>query len=456
MAFQDSLKVSRQRLEFIYSIAVMVIIPILIIAMTVLLIIPTREGFDRVRGVNADLVNGLLSASFTRLDEDTEQLQSFIDQVSSEQEEISNFFAAIKTESGDFQIIAAQDKVGVGELINATQFSLVETANRPITIDVENENGANFSRVVSPIREGETVIGVSSVDVSQAISEDTVSQILSRSLFTMMAVVTVTVLMLLNHFRFVEYAVLFRKLKEVDQLKNDFLSVATHELKAPMSVIKGSLENVLDGVAGHIDDVAKENLQLAFNETDRLTTLVADLLNVSRIEQGRVSYNKEAVDPSEVIMRIVRQYMPKAREKGLELSYEQSEMDNIITVDRGRFLEIMTNLIDNAIKYSRKGTVTISHKVENDMLKTTVRDTGVGMSAKERENLFQRFYRVRNEQTKDIGGTGLGLWIIKQYIEAQDGHIYVDSLENVGSEFTVEFPLTAQKKASPPEVSVNT
>ncbi|GAH02577.1 unnamed protein product, partial [marine sediment metagenome] len=97
--------------------------------------------------------------------------------------------------------------------------------------------------------------------------------------------------------------------------------------------------------------------------------------------------------------------------------------------------------IDNAVKYSRKGTVTVTHAVEGDTLKTTVRDTGIGMSAKEREHLFQRFYRARNDKNRDIGGTGLGLWIIKQYIEAMDGSIYVDSLEGVGSEFTVEFPL---------------
>ena len=173
------------------------------------------------------------------------------------------------------------------------------------------------------------------------------------------------------------------------------------------------------------------------------------MLNVSRIEQGKVSYNLEAVNVSEIIVRVSRQYKERAKEKGLQLSYEVPQEDYIISVDRGRFLEIMTNLIDNAVKYSKKGTITVFHKVENDMIKTVVRDTGVGMSAKERENLFKRFYRIRNQETADISGTGLGLWIIKQYIEAMEGHIYVDSLQGVGSEFTVEFPLTASKPSQP-------
>ena len=122
-------------------------------------------------------------------------------------------------------------------------------------------------------------------------------------------------------------------------------------------------------------------------------------------------------------------------------------MNYIITADHGRILEIFTNLIDNAIKYSLKGEVTVTHSIEKDIVKTIVKDTGIGLSAKEREKLFSRFYRVQNEKTSAISGTGLGLWIIKQYIEAMKGKIYVDSLEGVGSSFTVEFPLTATKPA---------
>jgi signal transduction histidine kinase len=138
-----------------------------------------------------------------------------------------------------------------------------------------------------------------------------------------------------------------------------------------------------------------------------------------------------------------------AESKGLSLRYEFDNMNYFITADRGRIVEIFTNLIDNAIKYSIKGEVVVSHKVEKGVLKTIIRDTGIGMSAKERDKLFTRFYRIQNEKTQSINGTGLGLWIIKQYIEAMGGKIYVDSLENVGTEFTVEFPLTTQKQITP-------
>jgi signal transduction histidine kinase len=100
----------------------------------------------------------------------------------------------------------------------------------------------------------------------------------------------------------------------------------------------------------------------------------------------------------------------------------------------------MTNLIDNAWKYSVQGEITIRHDVTDKTVTTRVKDTGIGLSSQERDNLFQRFYRARNDQTKDIGGTGLGLWIIKQYIEKMNGTISVDSLQGVGSEFIVDLP----------------
>jgi signal transduction histidine kinase len=112
-----------------------------------------------------------------------------------------------------------------------------------------------------------------------------------------------------------------------------------------------------------------------------------------------------------------------------------------VRADAGRVQEIFTNLIDNAVKYTASGTITIKHHTEKQYLVTSVRDTGNGISAEHRERLFQRFYRVQTEETKGISGTGLGLWIIKQYIEHMGGKIEVDSLVGSGTEFIVYLPL---------------
>jgi signal transduction histidine kinase len=143
------------------------------------------------------------------------------------------------------------------------------------------------------------------------------------------------------------------------------------------------------------------------------------------------------VDATAIIEMLVKQYENIASEKGITVVYEKPAQPIMMFADAGRVQEIMTNLIDNAVKYSMSGTVTVHHAEKGKLVATKIRDTGIGMTAEERSRLFQRFYRIKNDQTKSISGTGLGLWIIKQYIEKMGGSIEVDSLPGVGTEFTV-------------------
>jgi signal transduction histidine kinase len=240
--------------------------------------------------------------------------------------------------------------------------------------------------------------------------------------------------------RLLSYGQLLAKQKEVNQTMGDFLSVATHELKAPMSIIKGYISNVIDDTQPPLSADTKEQLNVALSQTDRLNGLVLDLLNVSRIEQGRVPYNAQPVILDEILAPLLKNYQMMASEKNIEITYE-SKTELIVYADAGRVQEVFTNLIDNAVKYSLRGAVTITQKVSGKFVVTSVRDTGIGMGPDELKRLFQRFYRIKNDNTKDISGTGLGLWIIKQYIEAMGGSIEVESMENVGSEFIVSLPL---------------
>ncbi|QQR52387.1 HAMP domain-containing histidine kinase [bacterium] len=294
--------------------------------------------------------------------------------------------------------------------------------------------------MVSPVIENEIVKAVVVSDVSSQRTDGLIGTTLMRSLGIVMATVVLIVLLLLNHFRFVQYAMLFRRMKEVDQLKNDFLSVATHELRAPMTVIKGSIENLEDGITGTVDEKGRHVLKVIYGETERLNNLVTDLLNVSRLEQGRITYTFETVDLRETSQNIVDEFTAKAQQKGLTITYQQPPTPELISADKGRIIEVLTNLVDNAVKYSQKGSVIVTHKSTANQVVLSVRDTGIGMAAPDRERLFSRFYRIQNDDTKGIPGTGLGLWIIKQYIEAMRGTISVDSMVGVGTEFEVQFP----------------
>lgn len=453
--FKDKLQVSREKFEFWYSLVILLIIPVLITANTLLLITGLRKNFDIELRRKAEAIAHVIEVSIYKDLNKPSALETSIQRITSNRSDIAGI-TILQKYNDELRVVGSSDNSLVGNTTSDLQLVFAIERNQAVAQLVKNKDGMRIWKIASPIHDDKNkVIGVQTIDVSLQDADTLISDLLLRSLVVLAASIVIVILLLFNHFRFVEYAMLFKKLKELDQLKDDFLSVATHELKAPMTVIKGNIENISDGLMGPVDEKVKDALATMYQETERLNGLVSDLLNVSRIEQGRVTYTIESVDLSESIDRIVSQFSNRAHTKGLGLSYQKPNEQLFVFADAGRITEILTNLVDNAIKYSREGSVSIAHVVTKDMVKTIVQDTGIGISPQDRERLFNRFYRVKSEATKDIGGTGLGLWIIKQYVEYMKGKIYVDSMEGAGSKFIVELPRAYPSAVSSQEDSVS-
>ena len=441
-SIRESLSLSRQKIELFYSVFLLLIIPGLIVINTLLVSRSVRDDFDTELRRKADLANSIFGSTVEQNLDDTEAIQKSLDTITSAREDIASVLV-VQPEAGEFRVLATDDETLKDTTISNLQFQLVMNREQSVAQLInrgEDETGRSWNVVTPIFNENQEVVALTSMDVSIAEAEEAISSTLSRSFIILFVTVFIVALLLANHFRFVEYAQLFQKVKEADQLKTDFLSVATHELKTPMSIIKGQISNVTDGIFGEVNDNIKEHLLDTINQTDRLNNLVQDLLDVSRIEQGKISFNIVQISPAKVINPLIEKFREKATEKDIKVAYEEIEGDAILLADEGRYQEIMTNLIDNAIKYSKEGSVVVRHEVKDKVIVTRVKDSGIGMSSKERARLFQRFYRIKNEKTKGIAGTGLGLWIIKQYIEKMGGKISVDSLEGVGTEFIVELP----------------
>jgi len=183
----------------------------------------------------------------------------------------------------------------------------------------------------------------------------------------------------------------------------------------------------------------KNGLERIMVSSERLNNLVDDLLNVSRIEQGRMKVINESIEIEPLIENIVSQLKFTAEEKNLKLVFEKQENKlPLITSDSEKLKQVLINLIGNSIKYTEKGTVKIITKSENNKLEIKIIDTGIGLAAEEQKHLFEKFHRVRNEKTKDITGTGLGLWITKQIVELLNGKISLESMEDVGTQVTIK------------------
>ena len=231
-------------------------------------------------------------------------------------------------------------------------------------------------------------------------------------------------------------------LKKIDQMKSDFVSMVSHEIRSPMNSLLMQIKIILDGLAGDVSDKQREILERASGKILSLTDLVSELLDLARFESGLISHEKELIVIHDLLVDQLAFHGVAARGKNIEVLLDLKANASVILGNRQGMDEVFTNLITNAIKYSPAGgTITVSTASENGYLNVTVRDTGYGIPQEDLEKIFMRFYRVKDKQTREIHGTGLGLAIVKSIVEAHHGDITVESCVGGGSAFTVVLPL---------------
>ncbi len=230
-------------------------------------------------------------------------------------------------------------------------------------------------------------------------------------------------------------------LEMLSQAKSEFISIASHQLRTPLSINKGYLSMILSGDYGKIEKKRKEVLDKVYSSNERLITLVNDLLNVSRIESGRLEYRFEPIDISGLTRELVDNFQDKAKDKGLKLTANLPASLPKTSVDQAKIKEVISNLIDNAIKYTERGGITVSLKSKNGNLFCSVKDTGLGISPEEQTKLFQKFTRGQSSYAA-TGGLGIGLYICKKFIEGHGGNIWIKSEgAGKGSEFGFSLPV---------------
>ena len=246
------------------------------------------------------------------------------------------------------------------------------------------------------------------------------------------------------------------KLYEGDQMKSEFVSIASHELLTPISAIEGYLSMILDEhIAGNnLDDQTKDYLGKCFASAKRLSMLVKDLLSVSRIESGKMKIEPQQLNLQKTIQDTVDQLRFVAEEKKVTLIFEAPNPPlPFAWADPDRTAQVMVNLVSNAIKYNRpeNGTVTITTSLNkhDHLITTSVTDTGMGMNREQMSHLFEKFYRIDSKQTMGILGTGLGLYITKSIVERMGGSINVQSTPEKGSTFSFSVPVLQVENAVP-------
>ncbi|MDQ5953861.1 MAG: two-component system, OmpR family, sensor histidine kinase VicK [Patescibacteria group bacterium] len=251
--------------------------------------------------------------------------------------------------------------------------------------------------------------------------------------------------------------------REAESQRAEFISTASHEMRTPVAAIEGYLALALNDKVANIDQKAREYLEKAHSSTQHLGKLFQDLLTSAKAEDGRLQNHPVVVEMGAYLEQLTEDLRFAAQKKGLNMEYligadGQQKTNNVTNakvvrplyychIDPDRLREVITNLFDNAAKYTDTGTISIGIAGDDKVVQIRVQDTGQGIPADDISHLFEKFYRVDTSATRTVGGTGLGLFICRKIIELYNGRIWVESQLNKGSTFYINLPRLGNEKA---------
>ncbi len=246
--------------------------------------------------------------------------------------------------------------------------------------------------------------------------------------------------------------------KQEEAQRSEFVSTASHEMRTPIAAIEGYLSLALNPKVAQVDPHAKSYLEKAHTEVQHLGELFQDLLTSSKAEDGRIASYPTVVEVGEIVAQAADTGRFNAQTKNLQLKYQISSNKEVTGgkvirplfyafIDPNRLREVLQNLIDNAIKYTPEGTITVALTGDNNVIQIQVQDTGTGIPEEDISHLFQKFYRVDSSMTRTVGGTGLGLYISRKIVEMYNGRIWVESTLGKGSIFFINLPRLSADQA---------
>lgn len=449
----NGIKFVKNNPQLLYTLFLVIVIPLAFIL--------TSEQFLKIARKQNDVAEqgriGLLHDAFATLlptQPESEQIDAHIQNIASRNETLTGFYVVEEYLNGTgtrFEVVGSLNKqeVPLGAYIPdptaevLMRFALANPGESLTSSFVKNTARAWKTIRVVPLKEPNISRAYIATDVSMSNTDAVLARNIRNAYFLLIAVVALIILMLARQARIIDYATLYKRLEEVDKMKDDFVSITAHELRSPLTTIRAFIEKIKD--TQPLNDDGVETLNHIDDSVKDLNVLINDILDVAKLQEGRMSFNFTPVNPAEVLSEVFTTYEAAAIQKGLSLKYEKIDLPNIL-VDKIRFRQVIVNLVSNAVKYTKTGSVSIVAKINEgrNLCEIRVSDTGLGIGAEAQKRLFSKFYRVKTTETEKISGTGLGLWITAEIVRQMKGEISVESIEGKGSDFIVRIPL-AQK-----------
>jgi signal transduction histidine kinase len=368
-----------------------------------------------------------------------EKLREYMRVISAQNPTIVDFDIVVE-DAGRWKIALSLDPSYDGtSLVGEDLFLSLAKADPANSFTVEEVmEGERFFKTARAIQNASSsVIGVAITRQTLSEADRSIAASIRSSMYVLFGILALLMVLFFHHARIVDYTALYRRLKEVDQLKDDLISMVSHEFRTPLTVIRGYISEMRSGKGTMPQN---EMLSRIERSAETLNMLVTDTLDVARIEQGRMQFRLADISPATVITEVCETLKPSAVSKGLSLTWNV-DTGVQIHADPDRLRQVITNLVSNAIKYSDQGEILVQATKINQDCVMRVSDKGIGMTSEEQAQLFGKFSRATGERVRKEVGTGLGLWITKQLVEEMGGRISVESIKGVGSHFIVTFKL---------------
>ena len=427
--------------RILYSLFFLILIPLAVFLNTFFILKNFQKNIDTITHSKVILAEDIINIYTESYLDDPAKLEDLINKVMAKNDEVKQFeFLSINPENNSFKIIASSEQPNIWKNTTEVQNILAWNQNEGIAFLGSDGQGRVWKITKILSNEAGEKVGLISLAISLDYSDKLINSTINNSYFMLIATILIILLLVANNTRLFDYALSFYKIKEVDKMKDNFISMASHELRSPLTAIKGYLELLDDRNKDKIDEESLKYIKNMNSSVDRLNSLVTDILEISKIEGNRIPFEITVFNPQPIIQKITEEMHFQASQKNLTIEYADVELPNI-KADKARVEQIVINLVSNALKYTMKGKVEILTEVKNKELLITVTDTGVGISSENLDGLFEKFYRIKNKGLEAVTGTGLGLWIARGLAQKMNGDITAESIEGVGSHFILHLPL---------------
>ncbi len=436
--FKNGLGYLQKHPQLLFTLGLIFLIPIAFIVSGQQFLNAARDNQEMLERERIGLLHDAFVSIIRISDFQPEIIQHEIEILSAQNDDIISF-NVVKESNSSQLIVASLDKTEIGSVPYVMEeYRLSAINDQTSYILPKAQNGIRYWSGYRIIRTSNNDIFYIYTKTSLETIDTLLANRVMHAYYWLIGLLCIVLVLLVRHVRLIDYAYLYTETKKTNEMKDLFTNMIAHELRAPLTAMRGYASLIEE--KGDIPDETRLNAHKINDATQRLLLVINDLLDVARIQSGKLSLSYNEIDLQKIIDSVLDAISVNAQEKHIVLTREGMRQPLFVSVDEKRIFQVLTNLVSNAIKYTKAGTITVSIEDKGTRVELRVKDTGMGISAENQKQLFSPFFRVENMEVNQSVGTGLGMWITKQFIELMKGSVAVESIKGVGTHIVVTLP----------------